>query len=130
MPLEMLLEMPRGSSDRFDELSLRYLDGLLTDEEYCEFTGRLRHDESSRDLFVGLCVQTSLLMEEEQAEEDISACCAVNRSPLTAAVNRRAVQFPLRGLTDGLSTPQPPLGFLQSVTLWATSVWRKISSTS
>lgn len=57
--------------ERFDELSLRYLDGLLAAEELAEFSKRLRDEEDCRDDFVGFCVHSALLVEQ-QGEAEIT----------------------------------------------------------
>lgn len=97
------------SDERFDELSLRYLDGLLTPEELAEFGTRLRQEERCRDGFVNLCIQTSLLLEH--TEDEIS--CVPN--------------WPVNGQRSASSTAVPKLnvagdwrvfGFLKSLAAW------------
>lgn len=95
--------------ERFDELSLRYLDNLLSSVEFTEFTTLLREHEHCRDAFVGLCVQTSLMMEH--ADEEICSGCASKRP---TSSTRAAVLPPL----TMLSNDSRLTGLLKAISTW------------
>ena len=110
----MLDAMPNDSTrrtidERFDELSLRYLDGLLTAEEHQEFAACLRNDERCRDEFVTLCVQSSLLLE--QADEEITY---VPNWPQTGHQAPASIALASVNLTGDSRL----IGFLKSLVSW------------